>query len=98
MSWLKGIVAAFIGGSANVVTVIVIDPIAFNLGEQWKKTLIAAFVGGILAVAGYLKQSPLSGGGGGGNGGGVIGSSVSGKFYSPIIFIGLVGAGFFFWC
>jgi len=58
-NWLKGALAAFIGGGANVVTMVIVDPIAFNFGEQWRKTLVAALVGGALALAGYLKQSPV---------------------------------------
>jgi hypothetical protein len=57
--WLKGALAAFVGGSANVITMVIVDPIAFNFGEQWRKTLVAALVGGALALAGYLKQSPV---------------------------------------
>jgi hypothetical protein len=59
MNWLKGLAAAFVGGAANMITVVVVDPQAFNLGDQWKKTAIAALVGGVLAAAGYLKQSPI---------------------------------------
>lgn len=59
MKWLKGLFAAFIGGAANVITVVIVDPVAFNFGEQWHKTATAAAVGGILAAAMYLKQSPL---------------------------------------
>lgn len=69
MNWLKGLLAAVIGGSANAVTVIVVDPVAFNFGEQWKKTLTAALVAGVIAGAFYLKQSPLPGGSGGTDGG-----------------------------
>lgn len=58
-AWLQGIIAAFIGGSANTMTVIIVDPQAFNFSEQWRKTLLAALVGGVIALAGYLKQSPL---------------------------------------
>jgi len=65
MTWLKGLAAAFIGGGANVITVIIVDPVAFNFGEQWQKTLTAAVVGGIIAAAAYLKQSPIPGGTGG---------------------------------
>lgn len=59
MNWLKGLLAAFIGGSANAVTVMVIDPTAFNLNEQWRKTASAALVSGLVSAALYLKQSPL---------------------------------------
>lgn len=58
--WLAGGISVFIGGAANMVTVIVIDPINFNLGAQWRKTLAASFVGGILALANYLKTPPAT--------------------------------------
>jgi len=83
MNWLKGLAAAFIGGGANVITVIVVDPVAFNFGAEWKKTLTAAAVGGIIAAAMYLKQSPLPGGGsnssGGSTGTGSAGLGVVGR-------------------
>jgi hypothetical protein len=85
MNWLKGLAAAFIGGGANVITVIVVDPVAFNFGAEWKKTLTAAVVGGIIAAAMYLKQSPLpdgssgSSGGSGGSTGAGTGFGVTGR-------------------
>lgn len=57
--WVKGLLAAFIGGAANAVTVVVIDPVAFNFADQWKKTAGAALVSGTVAAALYLKQSPV---------------------------------------
>lgn len=57
--WIKGVAVAFIGGAANTITVVIVDPVAFNFGEQWRKTLVAALVGGVLAAAAYLKQSPF---------------------------------------
>jgi hypothetical protein len=56
--WLKGLVAAFIGGASNVVTMMIVDPANFNLSD-WKKTGTAALVGGVLSVAMYLKSSPI---------------------------------------
>lgn len=59
LPWLKGLVAAFIGASAQTITLIVVDPVAFNLGNQWKKTLTAALVAGALATTSYLAKSPI---------------------------------------
>lgn len=59
--WIKGLVAAFIGGAANSITAIIIDPQAFNLGEQWAKTASFALVSGVVSAALYLKKSPLPG-------------------------------------
>jgi hypothetical protein len=57
--WLHGLTAAFITGAANSVAVVIIDPVAFNFGEQWKKTLGVAVVSGCIGAAAYLQRSPL---------------------------------------
>lgn len=57
--WLEGLVAALIGGAANAVTVIVVDPLNFNLGEGLPKLLQVVAVGAIVAAAAFLKQSPI---------------------------------------
>ena len=57
--WLEGLVAALIGGAANAVTVIVVDPLNFNLGEGLPKLLQVVTVGAVVAAAAFLKQSPI---------------------------------------
>ena len=57
--WIEGLVAALIGGAANAVTVIVVDPLNFNLGEGLPKLLQVVAVGAIVAAAAFLKQSPI---------------------------------------
>ena len=57
--WLKGLISAVIGGAANSITVMVVDPIAFNLQEGAGKLGMVALVSAIVAAAMYLKQSPL---------------------------------------
>ena len=57
--WIEGLLAALIGGAANAVTVIVVDPLNFNLGEGLPKLLQVVTVGAIVAAAAYLKQSPI---------------------------------------
>lgn len=57
--WIEGLVAALIGGAANAVTVIVVDPLNFNLAEGLPKLLQVVTVGGIVAAAAFLKQSPI---------------------------------------
>lgn len=57
--WLEGLVAALIGGAANAVTVIVVDPLNFNLGEGLPKLLQVVAVGALVAAAAFLKQSPI---------------------------------------
>lgn len=59
MVWLKGLLSVFISGCATAVAVMIADPTTFNLEEGAKKTATVALVSGIVAVANYLKQSPL---------------------------------------
>ena len=65
--WLKGLVAAGIAGAANGVmtgfAAVGIDPQHFNLQAGLRDTLtiaaVSALMSAIVAVAAYLKQSPL---------------------------------------
>lgn len=57
--WIEGLLAALVGGGANAVTVIVVDPLNFNLGEGLPKLLQVVAVGAIVAAAAFLKQSPI---------------------------------------
>jgi hypothetical protein len=57
--WLKGLISAAIGGAASSVTVMAIDPTQFNVNEGLSKLGTVALVNAIIAVALYLKQSPL---------------------------------------
>ena len=57
--WLKGLLSAIIGGAANSITVMVVDPVGFNLQAGLGKLLSVAAVSAIVAAAMYLKQSPL---------------------------------------
>lgn len=58
-TWFKGLVSAAIGGAANAVTVIVIDPVQFNFQDGLGKLGAVAIVSAIVAAALYLKKSPL---------------------------------------
>jgi hypothetical protein len=57
--WLKGLIAAFIGGAANAVTNIIVAPETFNLNSGAGKLSQAALASGIFAMCFYLKKSPL---------------------------------------
>ena len=57
--WIEGLLAALVGGGANAVTVIVVDPLNFNLGDGLPKLLQVVAVGAIVAAAAFLKQSPI---------------------------------------
>lgn len=56
--WLHSLGAAFIGGASSTVTVMIVDPIAFNLSDIPKLLKVAA-VSGLFSVAMLLKKSPL---------------------------------------
>ena len=60
--WLKGLISAMIGAAANSITVMVVDPIAFNLTNNIHKLGMVALVSAIVAAAMYLKTSPLPNG------------------------------------
>ena len=62
-TWLKGLISAIIGAVANSITVMIVDPQAFNLTNNVGKLGMVAIVSAIVAAALYLKQSPLPNGG-----------------------------------
>jgi hypothetical protein len=57
--WVRGLIAAVIGGAANAVIVMILDPIDFNLGAGAGKLAIAAGSSALVGAALYLKQHPL---------------------------------------
>lgn len=65
--WMRGMGAAAIAGCANgIITglaAVGIDPTHFNLADGFHNTLaiacVSAAMSGVVAVAAYLKQSPL---------------------------------------
>ena len=57
--WLKGLVAAIIGGASNSITLIIVNPQHFNLQAGLKNLLTVAGTSAILSAAMYLKKSPL---------------------------------------
>ena len=61
MKWFKGLIAAAIGGAANSITVMIVDPQTFNIQTGLKSVGAVALIAAIVAVATYLKQSPLPG-------------------------------------
>ena len=58
LTWLYGLVAGVIGGAANTVSVMVVDPVAFNFGDVPKLGKVAA-VSALVSLAFYLVKSPL---------------------------------------
>jgi hypothetical protein len=57
--WLKGLLAANIGGAANGITVVIVAPETFNLHDGIFKLLSVMASSAIVSGALYLKQSPL---------------------------------------
>jgi hypothetical protein len=57
--WAKGLVSAAISSAAGSVGLVVIDPQTFNLQEGLSKLGTVAAALAIVAVANYLKKSPL---------------------------------------
>lgn len=57
--WIKGLVSAIIGGAANSVTVMIVEPTQFNFQEGLGKLGAVALISAIVAAGMYLKKSPL---------------------------------------
>ena len=57
--WLKGLLAAIVGGIANTITLMTADPLTFNLTDGSRKLLTVALTSAIVSAAMYLKQSPI---------------------------------------
>jgi hypothetical protein len=57
--WLKGLMAAIIGGAANSVTIMIVDPTNFNLTTGASKLGTVCLVSMIVSAAMYLKGSPI---------------------------------------
>lgn len=58
-NWLHGLGSAFIGGGANVIATMVIDPEDFNVQNGIPKIMSLWVASGITSAILYLKQSPL---------------------------------------
>jgi hypothetical protein len=58
-TWLHGLGSAFVGGGANVVATMAIDPEDFNISAGMHKVLTLWLASGLISAALYLKQSPL---------------------------------------
>lgn len=58
-TWIKGLIAAAIGGAAAAITASVADPATFNFSEGIYKLASVAGISAIVAAAAYLTKSPL---------------------------------------
>lgn len=59
-NWLRGLVAALVGGASNAVTAMWADPTTFNMSPEGLVALgKLAGAGALLAAFMYLKQSPI---------------------------------------
>lgn len=59
MIWLKGLLSAAISSAAGSVGLVVVDPKTFNIQEGLANLGTVAAALAIVAVANYLKKSPL---------------------------------------
>ena len=57
-NWLKGLIAAVIGGAANSVSAMFVAPESFNLQDLPKLGKLAV-ASAIISLAFYLKSSPV---------------------------------------
>ena len=62
MLWLKGLIGAMVGGAANGVILMIVDPMSYNLYEGWPKLQMVIIVSAVVSAALYLKQSPIPNG------------------------------------
>ena len=57
--WLYGLFSAAIGAAANAIPLMIVDPATFNINEGLHRVFTVAGISALVAVAMYLKQSPL---------------------------------------
>ncbi len=57
-TWVKGLTAAAIGGGANAISLMIVDPVSFNLAD-WHKLAKVCAVSALVSAAMFLKQSPV---------------------------------------
>ena len=58
-NWAKGLIAAIIGGTATTITVVILDPLKFNLQTGLSNLLQVMAVSAIINGAFYLKDHPV---------------------------------------
>lgn len=57
--WLRGLIAAVIGGAANAVMTVIVAPETFNFQEGIGKLGAVTGASALVSAAMYLKQSPV---------------------------------------
>ena len=57
--WMRGLVGAVIGGGANAVTVMIVEPTKFNLDTGLQPLVQFTLVSMLVSGALYIKQSPI---------------------------------------
>jgi len=58
-TWVRGLVGAIVGGAANAITIMIVDPQNFNFQSGGSKLLTFAGVSALISAALFLKQSPI---------------------------------------
>ncbi len=57
-AWFYGLMAGVVGGAANTIAAVLVDPVAFNFNDLSKLGKLA-LAGAVISLVLYLKQSPL---------------------------------------
>jgi hypothetical protein len=60
--WFYGLFSTAISAAANTVVVMIVAPETFNIDEGLSKVFTVAGISALVAVANYLRQSPLPSG------------------------------------
>jgi len=60
--WVRGLIAAAIGGAANAVTTVIVAPETFNFNAGLGKLGAVAGASALVSAAMYLKKSPVPSG------------------------------------
>ena len=58
--WVRGLIGAAINSAATAITVVVVDPVTFNVMDGGFRELLSAMgISGLVGAGLYLKQHPL---------------------------------------
>lgn len=61
-TWARGLIGACINGAASSITVVIVDPVQFNIFQGgFRKLGIVCLVSAVFGAALFLKQNPLPG-------------------------------------
>lgn len=59
LKWLNGLAGGAIGGGANIITNLIVDPLNYNPAiAGWHKITVSAAVGALVGAALFLAKAP----------------------------------------